>query len=283
MRSVNKMMRAALSGTFLGSTILGGAMAVPAFAQDAQRDYEDEPIVVTATLRAADVQDIPLAVTAVSPAQLEREGISDIKTLSSISPSFNIQSSQTETQGTSIRIRGIGTTGNNTGLESSVGVFIDGVYQSRPGVALGDLLDLERLEILRGPQGTLFGRNTSAGALNISTKKPNLSEVEGFANASYGNYDYVNLQAGVSVPLTQDVAAFRLSGSFRNRDGYLKSSTGAESNDRDRWQLRGQLYFEPNADISVRLIGDYSKVTEHCCDAVIVRETELAPTFAFTA
>lgn len=281
MRSVNKMMRAALSGTFLGSTILGGAMAVPAFAQDAQRDYEDEPIVVTATLRAADVQDIPLAVTAVSPAQLEREGISDIKTLSSISPSFNIQSSQTETQGTSIRIRGIGTTGNNTGLESSVGVFIDGVYQSRPGVALGDLLDLERLEILRGPQGTLFGRNTSAGALNISTKKPNLSEVEGFANASYGNYDYVNLQAGVSVPLAQDVAAFRLSGSFRNRDGYLKSSTGAESNDRDRWQLRGQLYFEPNADVSVRLIGDYSKVTEHCCDAVIVRETELAPTFAF--
>jgi outer membrane receptor protein involved in Fe transport len=254
-----------------------------AYAQTAQAedDSGDEPIIVTATLRAMDVQDIPLAVTAVAPEALEREGVSDIKSLSSISPSFNIQSSQTETQGTSIKIRGVGTTGNNTGLESSVGVFIDGVYQSRPGVALGDLVDLERLEILRGPQGTLFGRNTSAGALNISTKRANLSEVEGFANASYGNYNFMNVQGGISVPIAQDVAAIRLSGTWRKRDGFLKSSTGAESNNRDRYMLRGQLYMEPNADISIRLLADYSKVDENCCDAVIVRETELAPFSAF--
>ncbi|MFN3450846.1 MAG: TonB-dependent receptor [Sphingorhabdus sp.] len=259
-------------------------MLVPAaYAQTAQaeEDSGDEPIIVTATLRAMDVQDIPLAVTAVAPEALEREGVSDIKTLSSISPSFNIQSSQTETQGTSIKIRGVGTTGNNTGLESSVGVFIDGVYQSRPGVALGDLVDLERLEILRGPQGTLFGRNTSAGALNITTKRPNLSAVEGFANASYGNYNFMNVQGGVSVPLAQDVAAIRLSGTWRKRDGFLKSSTGAESNNRDRYLIRGQLYVEPNADVSIRIVGDYSKVDENCCDAVIVRETELAPFSAF--
>lgn len=140
--------------------VAGCTIAIPAHAQDATED--DDTIIVTATLRAADVQDIPLAVTAVAPVELERQGVMDIKTLSSVSPSFNIQSSQTETQGTSIRIRGVGTTGNNTGLESSVGVFIDGVYLSRPGIALGDLLDLERLEILRGPQGTLFGRNTNA-------------------------------------------------------------------------------------------------------------------------
>jgi outer membrane receptor protein involved in Fe transport len=259
-------------------------MLVPAaYAQTAQaeEDSGNEPIIVTATLRAMDVQDIPLAVTAVAPEALEREGVSDIKSLSSISPSFNIQSSQTETQGTSIKIRGVGTTGNNTGLESSVGVFIDGVYQSRPGVALGDLVDLERLEILRGPQGTLFGRNTSAGALNISTKRANLSEVEGFANASYGNYNFMNVQGGISVPIAQDVAAVRLSGTWRKRDGFLKSSTGAESNNRDRYMLRGQLYMEPNADISIRLLADYSKVDENCCDAVIVRETELAPFSAF--
>ncbi|WP_374540312.1 TonB-dependent receptor [Sphingorhabdus sp.] len=256
----------------------------PAYAQDAQADEEsnqNEPIIVTATLRAMDVQDIPIAVTAVAPETLERQGVADIKTLSAISPSFNIQSSQTETQGTSIKIRGVGTTGNNTGLESSVGVFIDGVYQSRPGVALGDLVDLERLEILRGPQGTLFGRNTSAGALNITTRRPNLSELEGFVNASYGNYDFMNVQAGVSVPVAKDVAAVRLSGTWRKRDGFLKSATGATSNDRDRYMLRGQLYVEPNADVSIRILADYSKVDEKCCDAVIVRETELQPFFAF--
>jgi outer membrane receptor protein involved in Fe transport len=253
-----------------------------AYAQTAQaeEDSGDEPIIVTATLRAMDVQDIPLAVTAVAPEVLERQGINDIKNLASISPSFNIQSSQTETQGTSIKIRGVGTTGNNTGLESSVGVFIDGVYQSRPGVALGDLVDLERLEILRGPQGTLFGRNTSAGALNVTTKRPNLSEVEGFANASYGNYNFMNLQAGVSVPVATDVAGVRLSGTWRKRDGYLKTPAGVESNDRDRYMLRGQLYIEPNADVSIRLLADYAKTDEQCCEAVIVRETELAPFFA---
>ncbi len=160
-------------------------------------------------------------------------------------------------------------------------MFIDGVYQSRPGVALGDLVDLERLEILRGPQGTLFGRNTSAGALNITTRRPSLSDFEGFANASYGNYDFMNVQAGVSVPVAQDVAAVRISGTWRKRDGFLKSATGATSNDRDRYMLRGQLYVEPNADVSIRILADYSKVDEKCCDAVIVRETELQPFFAF--
>jgi outer membrane receptor protein involved in Fe transport len=226
-----------------------------------------------------DVQDIPLAVTAVAPEALERQGVNDIKNLASISPSINIQSSQTETQGTSIKVRGVGTTGNNTGLESSVGVFIDGVYQSRPGVALGDLVDVERLEILRGPQGTLFGRNTSAGALNVTTKRPNLSEVEGFANASYGNYNFMNLQAGVSVPITTDVAGLRVSGTWRKRDGYLKTPSGAESNDRDRYMLRGQLYIEPNADVSIRLLTDYAKTDEHCCNAVIVQDTSLAQDF----
>lgn len=255
-----------------------GALAAPAFAQEAKDNQGGDEIIVTATLREASVQDIPVAVTAVAPETLERQGVADIKTLSAITPSFNIQSSQTETQGTSIRIRGVGTTGNNTGLESSVGVFIDGVYQSRPGVALGDLVDLERLEVLRGPQGTLFGRNTSAGALNITTRKPNMTEVEGFMNASYGNYNFMNLQAGVGGPVSDTVGA-RVSGSWRKRDGYLKSATGAESNNRDRYMLRGQLYFEPSSDVSFRLLADYSKVNEDCCDAVIVRETELAPYF----
>ena len=278
MRRFNRVITAALCSTICSAMLVPAAYAQTAQSSD---DSGDEPIIVTATLRAMDVQDIPLAVTAVAPEALERQGVNDIKNLASISPSFNIQSSQTETQGTSIKIRGVGTTGNNTGLESSVGVFIDGVYQSRPGVALGDLVDIERLEILRGPQGTLFGRNTSAGALNVSTKRPSLSTTEGFVNASYGNYNFMNLQGGVSLPVVQDVAGVRLSGTWRKRDGYLKSPTGAESNDRDRYMMRGQLYIEPNADVSIRLLADYAKTDEQCCEAVIVRETELAPFSAF--
>ncbi len=257
--------------------------SAPAFAQEGAEEDENAPIIVTATLREADVQDIPLAVTAVSPQTLANTGVQDIKTLSAVSPSFNIQSSQTESQGTSMKIRGVGTTGNNAGLESSVGVFIDGVYQSRPGIALGDLMDLERLEILRGPQGTLFGRNTSAGALNITTKRPDLDEVEGFVNASYGNFDFINVQGGVSVPLVTDTAGLRIAGSYRKRDGFLRSATGAESLNRDRYFVRGQLLFEPSPDVSIRIVADYSKANEDCCDAVIVRETELAvaPVLAF--
>lgn len=278
---MNQFTKAALlatSGLMLGIT--------PAHAQssDTAKADEGDEIIVTATLRAESVQNIPVAVTAISPAALDREGVTDIKTLSAISPSFNIQNSQTESQGTSIRIRGIGTTGNNIGLESSVGVFIDGVYQSRPGIALGDMVDLERLEVLRGPQGTLFGRNTSAGALNISTKRPDLSKIEGTASATYGNYNFVNLQGVVNLPVIQDVLGLRLAGAYRSRDGYVHSTTGATSHDRDRWLLRGQLLFEPSSDLSVRIVGDYSKATEHCCDAVVYRETELATFYnAFTA
>lgn len=282
LRAIKGLVRFGATTSALAISMTGAAYAQDTVAPQADAaPAPDDVIIVTATLRASDVQDIPLAVTAVSPQALDNQGVADIKTLSSISPSFNIQSSQTETQGTSIKIRGVGTTGNNTGLESSVGVFIDGVYQSRPGVALGDLLDLERLEILRGPQGTLFGRNTSAGALNITTKRPNLNKVEGFANATYGNFNFINLQGGISVPLVEGVAGIRLSGAYRKRDGLLESSTGAESNDRDRFILRGQFLYEPSDALTIRVIGDYAQSKEHCCDAVIIRETELAPDFAF--
>ncbi len=230
-------------------------------------------ITVTATRREENLQDVPIAVSAYDPVELQRQGIQDLRTLETVSSSFNLQSSQTESQGTSLRIRGIGTTGNNIGLESAVGIFIDGVYQARPGIALGDLVDLEQIEVLRGPQGTLFGRNTSAGALNITTRKPNLEEVDGFANASYGNLDFVNVQAGISAPLIEDQLGFRISGAYRQRDGLLQNPVlGTESNNRDRWLVRGQLLWEPTSDISIRLIGDYAEATEQCCDAVILSD-----------
>ncbi|MAY20878.1 MAG: TonB-dependent receptor [Erythrobacteraceae bacterium] len=260
------------------------AFTAPAFAQDNEEQARQAPrsdnvIIVTATRRASDVQDIPIAVTAVTPAQLEQQGIANIQTLGAVAPSFNIQSSQTESQGTSIRIRGIGTTGNNIGLESAVGVFIDGVYQSRPGVALGELVDVEQVEVLRGPQGTLFGRNTTAGALVVRNRAPDLNEFSGFAQASYGNYDFMNVQGALNTPVS-DSLGFRFTGAYRKRDGFLIDATGNDVNDKDRYMVRGQMLWEPSADISLRIIGDYQKSNELCCDSITMQAaSQYTPAF----
>ena len=253
------------------------AVSAPALAQESappQEASEDSgEIIVTATLRNENLQDVPIAVTAFSGEALDKAGVRDVKNFESVAASFNTNSTQSESGGTTLRVRGVGTTGNNTGLESAVGIFLDGVYLSRPGVALGDLLDVQQVELLRGPQGTLFGRNTSAGAVSIKTAKPNLNKFEGFAVATYGNYDLLNFQAGISAPIAQGKAGFRLSGAWRDRDGFVRNANGGQSYDRNRYIVRGQFYYEPNSDFSVRLIADYSKFNELCCDAIIVRDT----------
>ncbi len=261
------------------SALALAALPSVAIAQDegAQSQSEDSAgqlpvIIVSATRRANDVQDVPIAVTAISAEQLDRAGVADITTLDTVVPSFNLNASGTTTGGITLRIRGIGTTGNNAGLESAVGVFLDGVYLSRPGVALGDLIDIERVEVLRGPQGTLFGRNTSAGALDIRTKKPRLDIVEGFANATYGNFDLVNVQAGINVPLVADKIGLRIAGSVRDRGGFIEGPTGVESNTIERLVLRGQVLFDLGQAGELRLIGDYTEGDDSCCHAIWVRD-----------
>lgn len=261
-----------------GSAILATAVFFPlsTLAQDASADSgsTDDVIIVTATRRASDIQDIPIAVTAVTPTQLAQQGIRDIKSLGSVAAGLTIQSSNTESQGTAIRIRGVGTTGNNIGVESAVGVFIDGVYQSRPGVALGELVDVEQIEVLRGPQGTLFGRNTTAGALVVRNKKPDFNEYNGYVSATYGNFNAVNVQGALNVPLIDDTLAFRLAGAIRKRDGYAVSIVdGSESYERDRQLVRGQLLWEPSDDTSVRFIADYQNTDEDCCNSVVLATT----------
>ena len=250
------------------------ALALPFVAVAPQHALAQalEEIIVTATKREESVQDIPIAVTAIDSLTLERAGVKDLRDLSTVAASFNMNSSQTESQGSTLRIRGVGTTGNNIGLESAVGVFLDGVYLSRPGIALGDLLDVEAIEVLRGPQGTLFGRNTSAGALNIRTKKPSMQENEFFANATAGNYDAYNVQAGASGPIIADKLAYRLSGAWREQEGFLDSTTGAESRNRDRYMVRGQLLWQMSDTMDLRVIGDYADADENCCDAVILQD-----------
>lgn len=226
-------------------------------------------IVVTATRRAERLADVPVAVSAVSTEQLQLSGANDIRQLNQLAPSLLVSSTGTEAN-TSARIRGIGTVGDNPGLESSVAVFIDGVYRSRSGVGMNELGEVERVEVLRGPQGTLSGRNASAGVINIITKQPSFSGLSGMAEATYGNYDLWRFQGALNVPLGETFAA-RVDGVYTKRDGfYYDPTNNVDVNNRDRYFVRGQLRFEPSSDLSIRIIGDYTKRDEACCAATYV-------------
>ncbi len=261
------------------------ALTTPAFAQD-QADAEassardDNTIIVTATRRAQDVQDIPIAVTAVSQAQLDNQGVFNIQQISQLATSITASTAQVASGSVVLRIRGVGTTSNNIGFESAVGIFIDGAYQSRPGVALTEMVDIERVEVLRGPQGTLFGRNTSAGALNITTVRPDVSEFGGFVNAMYGNFDEISLQGAINVPIVKDSLALRLTGAYRKRDGFLDvvNAAGArigDTNDVDQFLVRGQLGWDTSGGIRGRLIADYSESRNSCCGAIELYQSPL--------
>jgi iron complex outermembrane receptor protein len=241
-------------------------------------DVAGGDIYVTAQGRTQILQDVPIAVSAINAESMQNSGATDIRQLNQLAPSLLVSSTGTEANG-SARIRGIGTVGDNPGLESSVAVFIDGVYRSRSGIGLNELGEIERVEVLRGPQGTLFGRNASAGLLNIVSKKPNLTEMEGFVEATYGNFNNMRLSGGITGPLGGSGLGFRLDGVWNQRDGYYKvinaaSGTEKRVNDRDRYFVRGQLLYEPSDSIEVRLIGDYSRRNESCCGAVYISKFE---------
>ena len=230
-------------------------------------------IIVRAQGREQALADVPVAVSAVSGELLEKSGVADIRDLNQVAPSLLISSTGNEANG-SARIRGIGTVGDNPGLESSVAVFVDGVYRSRSGNAMAELGPLDRVEILRGPQGTLGGRNSSAGLINIYTAPPEF-EFSGYGAFTYGNYDAIKVEAGINAPLGDTVAA-RIDGVYFERDGFYNDVVNdVRINDRDRYLVRGQLLFEPNSDLSIRLVGDYAKKEEACCAATFVQ-----PSFA---
>jgi iron complex outermembrane receptor protein len=262
-------------------------MAMPAAAQEttapqAAVDQDSAEIIVTATRRASPLSDVPIAVSAVSAQAMQNSGASDIRTLNQLAPSLLVSSTGSEANA-SARIRGIGTVGDNPGLESSVAVFIDGVYRSRTGAGLNELGEIERVEVLRGPQGTLFGRNASAGLINIISKAPeNTFSAKG--EITYGNYDYWRLSGRVTGPVADGIA-LSLDGVWSKRDGFYKLVDTAgnkvgDTNDRDRYFLRGQALIEPNDDLSIRLIGDYTNRDESCCGAAYTEARERTPAAA---
>ncbi len=277
--------------TFACGLMACSALTTPAFAQDTEDGpvaKDDNVIIVTATRRAQDVQDIPLAVTAIAPQQLEAQRVVNIQQIAALAPSFTASQAQLASGSVVLRVRGIGTTSNNIGFESAVGIFIDGAYQARPGVALSEFVDVERVEVLRGPQGTLFGRNTSAGALNITNVRPDVTEFSGFVNAEYGNFNEKSLQGAVNVPIVEDTVALRLTGAFRERDGFLDvvDRTGrkiGETNSVDQWLVRGQIGWDTESGLRGRIIADYSKSTSSCCGAIELYQTPLVTGGAFAA
>ncbi|KYC32772.1 hypothetical protein A0J57_09135 [Sphingobium sp. 22B] len=233
-------------------------------AQDSATPNGASDIIVTATRRASRLADVPVAVSAISPQTLQNSGVSDIRQLTQVAPSLLVSSNASEAGAGGARIRGVGTVGDNAGLEASVATFVDGVYRSRAGVALNEFGQIAQIEVLRGPQGTLFGRNASAGLINITTAAPE-SRLGGYVEGSYGNYDYYRLAAGITGPIAEGLDA-RLDAAYTKRDGFLKDViSGRRINDRDRYLLRGKLRYEPNDDLTVMLIGDYSRQNEECC------------------
>ena len=243
--------------------------AIYASSPLAQQTNALEEIVVTATKRAQSLQDVPIAVNAFSAETIEVAGINNAGDLAILTPALNINVN-TNPFAARMIIRGVGTAQTDPALEPSVGLFIDGIYLGRTGLGMSDLTDIERIEVLQGPQGTLYGKNTNAGAISVITKKPSFEKSEGYVEASVGNYSMNKLTASASGPLTQNLA-YRLSGNINQRDGYYDNSAGVDFNDADDWNIQGKLQWEATESLSILLSGSRVERDTTCCGADAVQ------------
>jgi iron complex outermembrane receptor protein len=221
-----------------------------------------EEVIVVATKRAESLQDIAVTVTAFGEDTISEANIRDAADVAVLTPSLNINANISPFS-SRVTIRGIGTAGS-TFLEPSVGTFVDGVYLNRTGLAVSDLVDIERIEVLQGPQGTLYGKNTNAGAIVITTKAPNVEENEAHLEVSAGNYSMRRLTGSISGPLSESFA-YRLAGNYHKRDGYLENIAGDDLNDADDWNLIGKLLWEPTDTLSILLKASHVERDMLCC------------------
>jgi len=246
---------------YLATTAIVSSLVISgsAFAQSG-----GDEIIVTATKRETTLQATPVAVSVTGEETIEQARILDLNDLQSVVPSLRVNQLQSS-QNTNFVIRGFGNGANNAGIEPSVGVFIDGVYRSRSAARIGDLPKLSRIEVLRGPQSTLFGKNASAGVVSIVTATPSY-ENEGYLELGYGNYNNFTGKAYMTGGMSDNIA-FSFGGGFNLRDGYVENGFGDldDINSRNRWNVRGQLLVEPTDATSIRLIADYSTADENCC------------------
>ncbi|WP_426258411.1 TonB-dependent receptor [Sphingomonas sp. DC1600-2] len=231
-------------------------------------------IVVTARQRAEDLEKVPLAVSVVGGALLDRSYTVNTSQLSLLVPALNYSSANP--RNTAFTIRGLGSSvvavsQANDGLEPGVGFYVDQVYHARPATAAFDFSDIQQIEVLRGPQGTLFGKNTTAGAITITTRAPTFTP-EASEELSVGSYNFVQAKASASGPLIGDTVAFRLSGLVTRRDGVIDNvRTGAKENGIGNQAVRAQILFKPTADFQLRVTGDFTNFESECCTQVYLR------------
>jgi iron complex outermembrane receptor protein len=269
-------MKARYKDWLFGSAVLIGLMARGADAQAqvaaaapiaAAGPSTVADVVVTARRQSEKAQDVPIALSVLTAGNLEKTGAYTLDDLQAQTPSLT--NYESNPRNASVAIRGIGVSSAADGLDTSVGVYVDNVYLGRPGMALEDLVDIDQIEVLRGPQGTLFGRNSSAGVLNITTKKPKFDY--GFdGEVSFGDYGYNQDRISITGPIIGDALAFRLTGFNTSRSGYVgNTTTGIAGNSIGRAGVRLQLLGQPNPDLSVRFIGEYSEENDTCCVSVL--------------
>jgi iron complex outermembrane receptor protein len=257
----------------------GAIDEAPALAADeaepAAEPSEGPAIVVTASRRRDEnAQDVPIALSVVSAESLAARGDYTLLQIQQQVPSLQVFSFNP--RNTNVNIRGLGSNValTNDGLENGVGFYIDNVYYGRVGLSQFDLVDLDRIEVLRGPQGTLFGKNTTSGVVNITSRAPSFSP-EFSAEASYGNYGYLQLRGSASGALVDDLIAVRLSGAYTDRDGYLYNTTQDEdAQDYYNVSVRGQVLITPSDDLELKLIGDYSRQEQDFALTVFVDHHE---------
>ncbi len=231
------------------------AFTLPAHAQEAAEEADPNVIIVTAQNRSQNVNDVPIAINVVTGEQLQQAGFSNLNDVGKIAPVVQLN----QDQGTvKITVRGVGTTSNDEAQDTSVVVNVDGEYINRPNVLGVSMFDIDRVEVLRGPQGTLYGRNSTGGAINFITRKPG-KDFGVNLSGSYGNYDAVRLDGGVDVP-AGDVAAFRLSGFYEQRDGYVyHPDIKKRSDDNQAYGGRATLRLDPTDALSISVAGEYAE------------------------
>jgi iron complex outermembrane recepter protein len=229
-----------------------------------------EEVVVTANRRVESIQEVPMSVTAFTSQFFKDSGVTNLAGLEQYTPSLKITPG-TDSNSTSIRIRGIGSVGTNVGIDPSVGMFIDGVYQGRAGMSIGDLIDIERIEILRGPQGTLYGKNTAAGAISIITMAPSPEALESEVELTYNSDERAEIHAMVNVPLGDSGNAMRMTGYAVDGDHLYENTFNGEGvNDANKWGVKSRTLFDTSTSDGdglgeFLLTLDYSKEDTDCC------------------
>lgn len=258
--------RASVTEFLVGTAAIIGALVSPFAAQAqtaADKRADGDEIIVTATKTGQTVLQAPVSVGVVSGETIKQTGATNFAELSTLLPSVVFSSQQSPIQ-SNVGIRGVTTAGGSAALEPSVGIYIDGIFTDRTSIGIGDFNDIAAVEVLRGPQSTLFGNASPAGIINFVTRRPEKT-FGGEVQATYGNFNRIQIAGTVTGPLVTDALFARLSGFYHKRDGYLNNLIGPDSNDQNAFGARGRLLFDNGGRATLLATVEFSRSRQNCC------------------